>query len=176
MEAILEPILVEPSGRLRLSFIIVDSFIGGLPDTVYQFIGPLHPFLLHGFIPGIDRFRRLLLFTQPFRNVAPQDVSRSIGGHEDFQKIAVVPPPDEVKVFHQIFKSRRDPIELRFNLIQSIRNGFLKIGVAPMLMNILGLVAHNMMGAAIANSILAAFGFFAAIKNYRKLRAAKISL
>ena len=52
-------------------------------------------------------------------------------------------------------------------------NGFLKIGLAPFVIVILGAATHELLGAAIANTILAGFGFFAAIRNFAKLRKAK---
>src|SRR6266545_831594 len=81
-----------PSGRSMLSLSMASSFLDNVFDSVRRSIALRVPFPLEGFKLRMNRFRRLLALAHPIRDVLPYEISCAIGGHEDFEQIAVVAP------------------------------------------------------------------------------------
>src|SRR5262245_17428094 len=92
MFSILSRIRDAPSILSRLSLSIVFSLPNDVLNLVRRRVTLRVPFALQGLILLLNRFRRLFACAHPGRAIPPDQVSRAVGGGQDFEQIPMVTP------------------------------------------------------------------------------------
>src|SRR5512145_1193568 len=102
MFSILERIPDAVSALSRSSLSILSPFLDDLLNPVRRRVALRVPLPLQRLILLLNRFRRLLAPAHPVRGDPPDQVSCAVGGQEDFEQVAVVPPLRVVDALSQL--------------------------------------------------------------------------
>src|SRR6266508_2211619 len=103
MFSILERIPDAVSFLSRFSLSILSPFPDDLLNLVRRRVALRVPLPLQRLILLLNRFRRLLAQAHSVRDVSPDQVSCAVGGQEDFEQVAMVPPLRVVNALRQVF-------------------------------------------------------------------------